>query len=89
MKLFQKDVAEILGVQKCTISNWEMNYSEPEVHYIPKIIGFLGYIPFEIGDSVPDKLWGYRLLSGAFKKGSCHKAWRGRINMVEVGRWKS
>jgi DNA-binding XRE family transcriptional regulator len=43
LKLFQKDVADMIGVSECTVYNWERRGHEPEVKHIPKIIGFLGY----------------------------------------------
>jgi DNA-binding XRE family transcriptional regulator len=47
LKLFQRDVAGIIGVTECTINNWENGEIKPETKYIPRIIDFLGYTPFE------------------------------------------
>ena len=41
--LFQKDVALQLAVNEYTICNWEKNKTFPLVHYLPRIIEFLGY----------------------------------------------
>ncbi|MCD6422001.1 helix-turn-helix transcriptional regulator [bacterium] len=46
--LLQKDVAKILGVSKDTVCNWENNRTSPSLRSIPKIIEFLGYIPYDI-----------------------------------------
>ncbi|RLG05747.1 MAG: transcriptional regulator [Thaumarchaeota archaeon] len=46
--LLQKDVAKILGVSQDTIYNWENNRTSPSLRSIPKIIEFLGYIPYDI-----------------------------------------
>jgi len=46
--LLQKDVAKILGVSQDTIYNWENNRTSPGFRSIPKIIKFLGYIPYDI-----------------------------------------
>jgi len=43
--LLQKDVAATIGVDTCTITNWEKGRSEPELRFIPKIVNFLGYEP--------------------------------------------
>jgi len=43
--LFQKQVAEQIGVDKTTVSNWECHESSPQVHDMPAIIRFLGYNP--------------------------------------------
>ena len=52
--LWQKQVAEQIGVTTCTITNWELNRTEPEIRYYPPIIDFLSYVPFEVGESFPD-----------------------------------
>jgi len=44
LKLFQNEVAHILGVDTMTICNWENNRG-PAINMIPKIIQFLGYDP--------------------------------------------
>jgi transcriptional regulator with XRE-family HTH domain len=43
--LFQKDVAVAIGVDTCTITNWEKGHSEPELRFVPRIIAFLNYEP--------------------------------------------
>lgn len=43
--LFQKDVAQIIGVQTETIERWEMRVSSPKPTNYPAIIKFLGYFP--------------------------------------------
>lgn len=45
LKLFQREVARILGVNATTIMNWEKHYTEPQLYLLPKIIKFLGYDP--------------------------------------------
>lgn len=49
--LLQKDVAERIGVCEDSVTLWENNRNEPSVGYLPKIINFLGYEPFEIDTS--------------------------------------
>ena len=44
--LLQRDLAEIIGVNECTIHNWECSHSRPHGLMIPKIIRFLEYNPF-------------------------------------------
>jgi len=48
--LLQKDVAKIINTTTDTIWNLEKNYAIPSLFYIPKIIEFLGYIPFDISN---------------------------------------
>jgi transcriptional regulator with XRE-family HTH domain len=45
LKLLQKQVADQIGVDEATITNWERNASSPAVRFIPAILQFLGYDP--------------------------------------------
>ena len=47
LALQQKDIAKDIGVNKATIANWELNHNFPELRYIPVIIEFLGYWPYD------------------------------------------
>jgi len=47
MNIQQKELAEKCGVTVCTIRNWEKNRSNPSLVFMPKIVQFLGYIPYE------------------------------------------
>jgi transcriptional regulator with XRE-family HTH domain len=47
LKMLQKEVAERFGTTVCTVRNWEKNRSNPSLPFIPKIIQFLGYIPYD------------------------------------------
>lgn len=46
MGLFQREVADQLGVNPWTILNWEKGRAEPPIVSIPTIVQFLGYDPF-------------------------------------------
>jgi hypothetical protein len=37
LKLFPKDVADIIGVSECTVCNWDNRGHEPEIKYMPKL----------------------------------------------------
>jgi transcriptional regulator with XRE-family HTH domain len=57
LKLLQKDVADQVGVDKCSVFNWETNTVSPDIRCMPAIIRFLGYNP------LPEaKSWGERLI---------------------------
>jgi DNA-binding transcriptional regulator YiaG len=56
LKLLQRQVAEQIGVNGATITNWERNASTPVTRYIPAIIRFLGYDPAPPPTSLPDRL---------------------------------
>jgi transcriptional regulator with XRE-family HTH domain len=56
LKLLQRQVAEQIGVNGATITNWERNASTPIIRYIPAIINFLGYDPVPPPTSLPARL---------------------------------
>ena len=62
--LFQRQVAEHIGVCEATITNWERNESRPPVQYIPAIIGLLGYDPSAPATSLPERLIAARRVQG-------------------------
>ncbi|MGH7631103.1 MAG: helix-turn-helix domain-containing protein [Gemmatimonadales bacterium] len=43
--LRQREVAEQLGVDPCTATNWELNRTSPALRYLPRILGLLGFYP--------------------------------------------
>jgi len=62
-------VAKMLGACEPSIYSWENNLSEPAFRYIPKIIEFLGYAPFETSaKSIGEKIIIYRKLRGLSQK---------------------
>lgn len=66
--LLQREVAERLGVDLTTVTNWELKRTTPALRFIPGIIGFLGYAPFPAGASLPDRLRTCRELCGLSQK---------------------
>ena len=61
--LLQREVAEIIGVTESSIWNWEHG-TEPELQYNPRIIKFLGYIPFDCPDDTVGRLACYKRAMG-------------------------
>jgi transcriptional regulator with XRE-family HTH domain len=45
--MLQRQVAECLGVDAMSISYWETNKYQPSLRVIPRIIRFLGYLPYD------------------------------------------
>lgn len=45
LKLFQRDVAQLLGVSEATLLLWEKGYAEPAYRSFPAIVAFLGTDP--------------------------------------------
>jgi len=69
LNLYQKDLAKAFGVKEDTILNWEKGRSNPQLRYIPKVIEFLGYIPFKTTSrSEGEGILLYRLLNGLSQK---------------------
>ncbi len=65
LHLFQKEVAQRIGVSEDTITNWEKNRGNPSIKCYPKIIEFLGYVPFEIDTTtLGGKIKLYRYMKG-------------------------
>ncbi len=61
--LSQQEVATIIGVSESTVWNWEHG-TEPELRYTPRILEFIGYIPFECPEDPVEKLRYYKLING-------------------------
>ncbi|MFQ5679709.1 MAG: helix-turn-helix domain-containing protein [Gemmatimonadota bacterium] len=53
LQLKQRQVANLIGVHKDTIANWERNRTEPEIRYLPAIVDCLGHVPNIAGDDSP------------------------------------
>ena len=58
--LLQRQVAEQIGADTCSVTNWELNHTEPELRFLPGIIRFLGYAPWSADGSVGERVLGYR-----------------------------
>jgi DNA-binding XRE family transcriptional regulator len=87
MRLLQSEVAKILNVSSDCITFWENNRTQPQVNYFPRIIEFLGFLPFEFDTSTfIGKLKSYR-----FKNGLSHKR-LGKVlhvNATTIRGWES
>jgi len=43
--LFQREVAELLSVHHTSVEHWEVNHSQPQLKFYPRIIKFIGFTP--------------------------------------------
>jgi transcriptional regulator with XRE-family HTH domain len=69
LKLLQRDVAQKLGVDKASIHNSETNRTSPSLSFIPRLIEFVGHIPFEASfKNLGEKIKTCRQLSGITQK---------------------
>jgi len=82
--LFQKDVAMAIGVDSCTITNWEKGHSEPGLRFIPRVIEFLGYEP----PSPPASTLGERIKQYRYERGISQKELASQIGVdpATIGR---
>ena len=65
MRLGQREIADVIGVEEWTISGWELDKFEPKTGHLPKLVQFLGYIPWQIEtETLGGKLQQARLLKG-------------------------
>lgn len=65
LRLYQRQLAEIIDVTESTIYNWERGV-EPELRFIPAIIRFLGYnpLPMPPADDPLEQLRHYKTTNG-------------------------
>ncbi len=70
LKLFQREVAEIMSVDEMSVVGWELNHYQPLVRHLPKIIDFLGYVPEDLfpANSLGHEIKRYRLLHGLTRR---------------------
>ncbi len=65
LKLLQKDVASIIGVDTNSITNWENNRTTPRLYLLPKIIEFLGFNPLQSNATgLGERIKQYRIQKG-------------------------
>lgn len=65
LKLEQTDLASMFGVSHNVVGNWERNEAMPNSKHRPKLVKFLGRVPWEIDQSTfGGKLEHARLLKG-------------------------
>ncbi len=62
--LWHSHVAEIVGVNECSINNWENGHTEPDLRYIPSIISFIGFNPRPVPIETLEKLDWYKWSHG-------------------------
>ena len=84
--LLQKEIAKEIGVNKSTITNWELNHNFPELRYIPAIIEFLGYWPYDTpGDNLGQQILAKRTMLGLSQK---KLAYHLGVDPSTLGRWE-
>ena len=84
--LLQRKVAQELRVTEASVCNWENGRSSPALRFVPRIIEFLDYDPY---DTQPEDL-GERIIAVRRKLGLSQKELaRGLgVDPTTVGRWE-
>ena len=86
LKLLQKEVADRIGVDEITIYYWENNRVKPSLTSIPKIIEFLGYIPFDTeSNSLGEQIVIYRRIHGLSQRKLARFL---GIDYTSIGHWE-
>ena len=85
-KLLQKEVAQLLGVKKDTVNNWENGHYSPRLHQMPKIIKFLGYLPEDL-EKLPigDRIVALRFAHGIRQEDLARKI---GVDPTTLSRWE-
>jgi transcriptional regulator with XRE-family HTH domain len=68
LKMFQREVAEKIGVCEPSICNWEANAAAPAIRYMPAIIRLLGYNPLPEANGLSELLVRRRTTLGLSQK---------------------
>nr|WP_283775513.1 helix-turn-helix transcriptional regulator [Desulfuromonas sp. CSMB_57] len=61
--MYQKDIAEQIGVTASTIWNWEHGWSI-DWRYLPRVINFLGFNPIPCPENPLEQLAWYKQVNG-------------------------
>jgi transcriptional regulator with XRE-family HTH domain len=90
MGLLQKEVAAQLGLDDCTVANWEKDRTYPAVRFLPRLIRYLGYDPFPKPHSLGERLRAMRQCLGLSRKLLAGKIGidDGTLAQYENGTWK-
>ena len=83
--LWQRQVAEQIGVDTGTLHNWEKNRCQPHLRHMPAIIRFLGY-----GLRAETDSWAHRLVQGRRILGLSQKQAARQMGVVQctLARWE-
>jgi transcriptional regulator with XRE-family HTH domain len=83
--LLQRDVAKRIGVDKTTLTNWELGRTQPEVRFIPRILRFLETDPRAKGKALPERLKAAREALGLTQR---QLAQRLKVDPSTVWKWE-
>jgi transcriptional regulator with XRE-family HTH domain len=73
LKMLQREVAELIDVNKATVENWEANASQPDFRFLPAVIQFLGYNPLPPAKTMAEQLVRHRTTLGLSQQDSAER----------------
>jgi len=86
LRLLQREAAEEIRVDGTSIYNWENNRTSPSLRFVPKIVEFLGYVPYDISErTLGERIVAARRLLGLTQK---KLARRLGVDPSTLGRWE-
>jgi len=83
--LFQRQVAEQVGVDATCVVNWENNATHPAIRFMPSIIRFLGYNPSPKPDSLGERLITWRTTLGIRRRAAAKLM---GVDEATLARWE-
>ena len=66
--LRQIDAAKMIGCDQISIVNWEKGHRKPRVNHMAGVVEFLGFNPFQNGDTTAHRLVNHRKARGITQK---------------------
>jgi DNA-binding transcriptional regulator YiaG len=86
LKLFQRELAQILGVNETSIYDWEKHRTDPMMHLIPRITQFLGYTPpLFTRQTTGQKIVAFRHIRGMSQRALARTL---KVDSGTLGRWE-
>ncbi|HUF35564.1 MAG TPA: helix-turn-helix transcriptional regulator [Gemmatimonadales bacterium] len=70
--LLQREVADRLGVDETTVTNWELNRTAPVLRFLPRIIAMLGFDPRAAGSTLAEQLVTCRTARSLSREAAAH-----------------
>ena len=84
--LLQREVALLLRSTECSVYLWETNRTSPTLPFLPKIVEFLGYFPFDPGWTPGERLIWIRRYLGLSQEAMARRL---GVDPGTLGRWES
>jgi transcriptional regulator with XRE-family HTH domain len=84
--LLQRELADRLGVNETTVTNWELNRTTPALRFLPAIIALLGFDPRPVGTTLGEQLVTCRTTRGLSRAAAARSM---AIDPATLLRWEN